>query len=51
MLLELRGARALSDFRLAKLLPLLQRVEPRVRAVSAEYRHFVELDEIGRAHV
>ncbi|MEX1074233.1 MAG: phosphoribosylformylglycinamidine synthase, partial [Burkholderiales bacterium] len=44
MLLELRGARALSDFRLAKLLPLLKRAAPRVRGVSAEFRHFVELD-------
>jgi phosphoribosylformylglycinamidine synthase len=44
MLLELRGARALSDFRLAKLLPLLQRAAPHVRGVSAEFRHFVELE-------
>ena len=44
MLLQLRGARALSDFRLAKLLPLLQRAAPGVRAVRAEFRHFVELD-------
>ncbi len=44
MLIELRGARALSDFRLAKLLPLLQRADPRVRGLSAEFRHFVELD-------
>ncbi len=44
MLLQLRGARALSDFRLAKLLPQLQRAEPRVRALSAEYRHFIELE-------
>ncbi|MEX2242077.1 MAG: phosphoribosylformylglycinamidine synthase [Burkholderiales bacterium] len=49
MLLELRGARALSDFRLAKLLPLLQRAEPRVRGVSAEFRHFAELDEAPSA--
>jgi phosphoribosylformylglycinamidine synthase len=46
MLLELRGARALSDFRLAKLLTLLQRAEPRVRGVRAEFRHFVELQHV-----
>lgn len=44
MLLQLRGARALSDFRLAKLLPQLQRVQPAVRAIQAEYRHFIELE-------
>jgi len=44
MLLQFRGARALSEFRLAKLLPQLQRIQPRVRAVAAEYRHLVELD-------
>ncbi|MDH4095947.1 MAG: phosphoribosylformylglycinamidine synthase, partial [Betaproteobacteria bacterium] len=42
--LQLRGARALSDFRLAKLLPLLQQADPAIRGLSAEYRHFVELD-------
>ncbi|HEX5093777.1 MAG TPA: phosphoribosylformylglycinamidine synthase, partial [Burkholderiales bacterium] len=44
MLLQLRGARALSEFRIAKLLPQLQRVQPAIRAIQAEYRHFVELD-------
>jgi len=43
--LQLRAARALSDFRLAKLLPQLQQVEPRSRGLSAEFRHFVELDK------
>jgi len=43
MLLQLRGARALSDFRLAKLLPQLQQVRPAIRGLAAEYRHFVEL--------
>ena len=42
--LQLRGARALSDFRLAKLLPLLQQAHPGIRGLSAEYRHFIELD-------
>jgi phosphoribosylformylglycinamidine synthase len=43
-LLQFRGARALSDFRLAKLLAQLQSVLPEVRGVAAEHRHFVELD-------
>jgi phosphoribosylformylglycinamidine synthase len=41
---QLRGARALSDFRLAKLLAQLRAAEPLVRAVQAEFRHVVELD-------
>jgi len=44
MLLQLRGARALSDFRLAKLLPRLRQAGPGIRALVAEYRHFVELE-------
>ena len=42
-ILKLRGARALSDFRLAKLLPQLKAVHPGVQAVAAEFRHFVEV--------
>ncbi|MEO8719037.1 MAG: hypothetical protein ABI423_12530 [Burkholderiales bacterium] len=42
-LLQFRGARALSDFRLDKLLAQLQRAQAGVRALTAEYRHFVEL--------
>ena len=41
-ILKLRGARALSEFRLAKLLASLQQVHPGVRGVHAEYWHFVE---------
>ena len=41
---NLRGARALSEFRVAKLLPQLQSVSPGVRGVRAEYWHFAELD-------
>ena len=52
-ILQLRGPRALSEFRLAKLLAALQKADPGVRAVAAEYRHFVEseaaLDAGGRA--
>jgi phosphoribosylformylglycinamidine synthase len=44
MLLQLRGARALSDFRLAKLLPRLRQAGPGIRGLAAEYRHFVELE-------
>jgi phosphoribosylformylglycinamidine synthase len=43
-ILQFRGARALSDFRLAKLLPHLQHARPGVTGLAAEYRHFVELD-------
>src|SRR5262245_15578956 len=42
--LKLRGASALSDFRLAKLLTRIQEIAPGVRALSAEHWHFVELD-------
>src|SRR5262245_7986298 len=41
--LKLRGARALSDFRLAKLLTRIQEIDPGVRALAAEHWHFVEL--------
>jgi phosphoribosylformylglycinamidine synthase len=47
-ILKLRGARALSDFRLAKLLPQLQKIHPRVRRVEAEFWHFVEFDAAPR---
>jgi phosphoribosylformylglycinamidine synthase len=40
--LQLRGPGALSEFRLAKLLAALQRLDAGVRGVAAEYRHFVE---------
>ena len=42
--LQLRGPRALSEFRLAKLLASLQALDPGVRAVAAEFRHFIECD-------
>ena len=41
-ILKLRGASALSDFRLAKLLPQLRAVLPGIQGVAAEFRHFVE---------
>jgi len=42
--LQLRGPRALSEFRLAKLLAALQKVDPGVRSVGAEFRYFVEAE-------
>jgi len=49
-LLQLRGPGALSEFRLAKLLASLQKVDPGVRAVAAEFRHFVEVEGRLDAH-
>ena len=43
-ILQLRGPRAASEFRLAKLVAQLQQIDPAVRAIGAEFRHFVELD-------
>jgi phosphoribosylformylglycinamidine synthase len=43
-LLQVRGARALQEFRLAKLLPQLQSTQTGIRSLTAEYRHFVEVD-------
>ncbi|HEX7111657.1 MAG TPA: phosphoribosylformylglycinamidine synthase, partial [Mizugakiibacter sp.] len=40
--LQLRGPRALSEFRLAKLLASLQKLDPGLRSVAAEYRYFVQ---------
>jgi phosphoribosylformylglycinamidine synthase len=42
--LRFRGARALSEFRLAKLLPELTKAHPAVRGLAAEFWHFVEAD-------
>jgi len=41
-ILQLRGPRALSEFRLAKLVASLQKIDPGVRSAAAEHRHFVE---------
>jgi phosphoribosylformylglycinamidine synthase len=49
-ILKLRGALALSDFRLAKLLPQLKAVLPGVQSVAAEYRHFAEISAPLDAH-
>ena len=42
--LQLRGPRALSEFRLAKLAASLRKIDPGLRRVAAEYRYFVELE-------
>ena len=42
--LRFRGALALSDFRLAKLVHDLKSAQPGLRAVAAEFWHFVECD-------
>ncbi|MEO8204126.1 MAG: phosphoribosylformylglycinamidine synthase [Betaproteobacteria bacterium] len=42
-ILKLRGASALSDFRLAKLLPQLKSVHRGAQGLAAEHRHFVEI--------
>jgi phosphoribosylformylglycinamidine synthase len=42
--LRYRGARALSDFRLAKLLQEVKRAHPPARGVDAEFWHFIEAD-------
>jgi phosphoribosylformylglycinamidine synthase len=44
-MLELQGRAALSDFRIAKLLPRLQALEPRVRALRSRFVHFVDAPE------
>jgi phosphoribosylformylglycinamidine synthase len=51
-ILQLRGPRALSESRLAKLLASLRKADPAVRSLAAELRYFVEtereLDAAGR---
>ena len=43
-ILQLRGPCAVSEFRLAKLVAQLSKVDPGIRAVAAEFRHFIELE-------
>src|SRR6185436_3806092 len=42
--LRFRGARALSDFRLAKLVQELKVAQPAIAGVTAEFWHFVEAE-------
>ncbi len=44
IVLRYRGARALSDFRLARLLQELKQAHPAVRSIAAEFWHFIEAD-------
>jgi len=44
IVLRFRGARALSEFRLAKLLQELKKAHPAVRALAAGFWHFVEVE-------
>ena len=44
-MLILPGASALSEFRQQRLLKKLQQVVPQVTGLSAEYMHFVQLDQ------
>jgi len=43
-ILQLRGPRAASEFRLAKLVAQLRKIDPALSALGAEFRHFVELE-------
>ncbi|TMG74268.1 MAG: phosphoribosylformylglycinamidine synthase [Betaproteobacteria bacterium] len=43
-MLQLRGPRAASEFRLAKLVAQLRKIDPALSALGAEFRHFVELE-------
>ncbi|MGH8311323.1 MAG: phosphoribosylformylglycinamidine synthase, partial [Steroidobacteraceae bacterium] len=43
MLLEVPGARALSDFRIAKLLGRLTAIDASIRALDARFVHFIEI--------
>ena len=42
-MIELPGALAVSDFRIAKLRPALEKLQPGLGAISARYLHFVDL--------
>ncbi|MEJ0084752.1 MAG: phosphoribosylformylglycinamidine synthase [Pseudomonadota bacterium] len=43
-MIELAGALAVSDFRIAKLRPALEAIHPGIGAVSARFIHFVDLE-------
>ena len=43
-MLQLPGARALSDFRIAKLVARLSTLEPAVRSLDARFIHFVDIE-------
>ena len=43
-MIELAGASAVSDFRIAKLRPALEGIQPGLGAITARYIHFVDLE-------
>ncbi len=43
-MLKIPGTSALSDFRINKLLAELQSIEPAIKAVSARFIHFVDIE-------
>jgi len=49
-MIELPGALAVSDFRIAKLRPALEKLQPGLGAISARYIHFVDLERDLEAH-
>ncbi|MCK5925952.1 MAG: hypothetical protein KAG10_08675, partial [Methylococcales bacterium] len=44
-MLKLLGTSALSGFRIRKLLTELQKINPAIQAVNAQYIHFIDLKE------
>ncbi len=44
-MLKIPGTSALSDFRINKLLAELQAIEPAIKAVSARFAHFVDIEQ------
>src|SRR5262245_29951962 len=49
-MLELAGAQAVSDFRIAKLRPALEALLPGITSISARFVHFVDLErDLGGA--
>jgi len=49
-MIELPGAPAVSDFRIAKLRPALEKLRPGIGQVSARFIHFVDLERSLDAH-
>jgi phosphoribosylformylglycinamidine synthase len=43
-MIELPGALAVSDFRIAKLRPALEKLQPGLGPVTARFVHFVDLE-------
>ena len=43
-MIELPGAPAVSDFRIAKLRPALEAIHPGISAITARFVHFVDVE-------